>query len=174
MSPGSLSDWVQVVVAIVACGVSGVAFYIARRGEKTAGDLATLQRIHALSDRLYDIDRLFMDHPEVLMLMREQAGRKEPYFTPATVHDERYYRVKTAIYMQLNYYDELVSTVRGDKALQKLIEFGRWKVYMLQKMRHPLFQELFDREKQIWGHEFAHLVEADRRTGVKPVDMEIF
>jgi len=169
-----IPDWITALVAVAAFVLSMQAYSASSQAERTTRRLTLLQRVHALSDRLYDIDKLMLGHPEVQQFIHDQVHRTKAYFGASGTRDALYFKVKAAVYMQLNYFDELVSTVQGNKELEQLMEFATWKRYMLRKMRHPLFKELFCREKEIWGAKFAKLIKAEHEEINQPADQDMF
>lgn len=160
------ANWTDVVTAAVAllALVISIWTYLVTRTH------SLLERVHKLTDRLYEIDRVLLELPELQCFLYQQAQCRQPFFTQEVEHDDMYFRVKTFVYLHLNFYDELISIVEGNKPLEKAIEFKDWKEYIIRKMRHPLFRELFDRESPIWGKKFRAFIEANRPRIMEPLE----
>ena len=158
---------VAVIVAVIALVTAFWTYWITR-------DHLLLERVHRLSDRLYEFDRIIMQFPELQCLLYQEAQRNQPYFAKETEHNDLYFRVKTLVYTQINLWDEIFCVVEGNKRLEKTFEFEDWKSYILKKMRHPLFRELFNRESSIWGKKFQAFIESNRSKLLEPADPDMF
>lgn len=163
-------DWVAVasaLVAIIALLTSFWTYWITR-------DHLLLERVHRLTDRLYEFDRILIEYPEIQKFMYEQSLQTHAHFVRGTEHTEQFFRIKTFVYLQLNLWDEIFTVVAGNKRLEKVFEFEDWKTYIVKKMRHPLIREVFDRESSIWGMKIRQFVETQRTEILEAVDPEIF
>ncbi len=118
-----------------------------------------LDHVHRLTDRLYEMNLLVIESPELQQFLYRQASRVEPYFVPATVHDRMYFRVKTFIYLHINFYEEIILSVVDNEALAEKFGFENWRDYIVLKMRHPLFHELYFEESKSWDDKFMEFVE---------------
>ena len=116
------------------------------------------ERTSRLTDRLYELDKLTMQYPEVQKTLHETISNKTPYFTSETAHTSDYFRLKTFIYYHLNFYDEIFTIASTDKYLGKQMELDDWKIYICKKMRHPLFKEVFKKESSIFGERFRNFI----------------
>jgi len=170
-------DWIATISAVVAVAALGATYWTYRL---TRNHLL-LERVHKLTDRLYEIDRLTLEYPglqEILYLESDRIYRRSDpathYFVVGRPHDEQYFQVKTFLYTQLNLCDEIVSVVEGDTLLERTFEFAQWKDYMTKRLRHPLFRELIDREGSIWGPKFNRFVESIRAKLLEPFDKELY
>lgn len=81
-----------------------------------------LERAYSLTDRLYDLDRLMLDHPEVERILFQESQRKAQYFVPEATHDDTFFQLKAILCMKLNFFDEFISTVSDDTRLKQLTE----------------------------------------------------
>ena len=163
----AVTGGVAAIVAIAALGVSLWAYFVTR-------DHLLLERVHRINDRLYEFDRATIDYPEVQCFLYLEAKRKDPYFDPAVVHNEMYFRVKAFIYARLNHWDEIFTVVEGNKRLEEKVAFDSWKTYIIEKMRHPRYKELFRLESRIWGKKFQDFIAENKQEIDKPVDPEMF
>jgi hypothetical protein len=133
-----------------------------------------LERIHTLSDRLYEIDRVVLEYPQLQRLLYLQSDRRDPYFVQETEHDNTYFQLKSFVYTQINLCDEIFCVVDGNKRLEKAFEFQEWKEYIIRKLRHPFFREVIAREGSIWGEKFRYFLEINRARLLEPVDKEMY
>ena len=120
--------------------------------------LQALERTNKLTDRIYELDKLTIQYPDVQKVLYETTHNIPPYFTAQTPHTPDYFRLKSFIYYQLNYYDEIFTIITDDKHLGEQFEFDDWKTYIIKKMRHPLFKELFEKESSIFGERFRDFI----------------
>jgi len=162
------------VVALISVAVSIVALLISFSTMQSQNKAQNHQRVCALTDRLYAADEFIIQNPGVQKLLYEQAARTAPYFVKDTPHDDDYFRVKSFIYFNINLFDEIFCTIAGDRTLETVFEFDAWKEYIVSKMRHPLFRELYDRESSIWGEKFRAFCKDRWGQICQPPDREMY
>ena len=159
---------VSAALSLIAIVVSLVVYFTQRGFSDT-------QRVQKLTERLYDFDKLLVQNPAPQEQLEKLRHVKLPYFyAPDRAHDADYVRLKSYVYMHLNFFDEIVLTIYDKGRIETVTEFDDWKTYIIARMRHPLFQEVFDRERSIWGDRFRKFVELYRDEIKKPVDDVIF
>ncbi len=146
---------IQGLIAVVS-GLALIASIISYRATKKSSGH---EHINYLTDRLYELDKLLIQFPCIQKFLYERCSYSAPFFVAGTTHDELYFQVKGAIYYQLNYFDEIFTVVKGDSHLEEAFELEDWENYIVKKMRHPLFKEVFNRESSIWGTKFRAFVE---------------
>jgi hypothetical protein len=156
-----------VAVAALALAV-GVLTYILSR---TLLPLAPSSR---LWDRMHELDKVCIAHPQVLAAYMREVHRTTPYFyaDPATVpRTADFYQLKTFVYFHLSVFEEIHQTTRRSASVAKQFESEGWDEYMFRKLRHPLMKEVFDREsKQLYSGKFREFVEAHRANIDEPPD----
>lgn len=163
-------DWIAAISALVAVAALS-ASYLTFRLTRTH---LLYERVHRLTDRLYEIDRHILECPRMQRILYEESDRRTPYFVQDTPHDDAYFQVKTFVYTQINLFDEIFSVVEGNRRLEKAFEFSTWKDYMIRRLRHPLFRELLDGEGSIWGNKFREFIDSNRHALFEPMDKEMY
>ena len=145
---------VSSVVAISAAGVAMFSYLLNRK-------LQPLAPAAKLMDRLYELDKLILQYPEVMAAFMKETQRKDAFFyEPEAIvpRDPMYFRLKAFTYYWLNYFEEIYLALQ-DKSVSKQIEGEGWLDYIQQKMRHPLLREVFDREAdRIYKGKFADYI----------------
>lgn len=131
--------------------------------------LSYLERANKMTDRLIEIDKIL--YPGIqITLERESARTTADYFACAK-HDEDFVRLKAFLYANLNVFDEIVSIAFRGLGIKPVIEFEAWKNYIILRMRHPLFRELYDTEKGSWGPKFEEFRDKKYKQEIdKPLD----
>lgn len=120
--------------------------------------LQSANRASAVMNQLLEVNRVMMQHPDVLRYLSKTALVSEDYFrNPAVLDDEVFFKAKTLVYSQLNSYDEILSAsaistrLRSFLKLPVLIEMDDWETYFKTKLRHPLFRSILNHEGSIFG-----------------------
>ena len=132
--------------ALLALLLSGYTFWASRRH-------LSAERVHRLTERLMAMDRTVIDAPGLQKTLYDRALVSEPYFTKERPHDEKYFQLKSFVYMHINFYDEVISLIAKDPSIRRAVEVDEWKKFILFKMRHPMFREIY-RSEELWGKEF--------------------
>ena len=147
MTPALMLSITSIIISVEALLLSFLMMRIQRRYYDTV-------QAQKLMDRMYDLDRLHIQTPDLQVCLYELAGRTDPYFTLDTPHDAMYVRVKTLVYLYLNFFDDIVSNMLTSKSVQERFEFEDWKKFIIERMGHPLFRELYQKEASIYGKAF--------------------
>ncbi len=163
-------NWIDLGAAIISVAAMMTALW----ANRFTRDHLLLERVHRLTDRLYQIDHLTINSPELQEFLYKQCRRTDKYFVAQTDHDKTYFRIKTYIYTQINLWDEIYCVVKGNKRLEETFEFEDWENYILERMKHPLFHELFDRESSIWGRKFRAFIESNRAKLCEAADCDMY
>jgi hypothetical protein len=180
MDAGTVINALVFGASAVAVAISSVAL---RHGRQNTAE----ERLHRVSERLYDINRIGIEHPEMQRRVFENRNRIEPYFHAGAVHDDEYFRFKSFIYMHINQYEEIVAIISKNRSLRDRLKAACgadsvvWKNvsfvfrnetlrermeaddlehYIVQKMSHPLFIGLYKAEPELWGEAFAAFMTA--------------
>ena len=149
------ADVIQVVLALltfIALGLSGVAFFSTRQNFHRDTN-------HRLTDRVYEINKLIIEKPEITKFLFEKSFHTGLYFVTETPHDLMYFQAKAWIYFHLDFFDEICSVATGDTKLEQAIEFDSWKDWIIEKMKHPLYREIYERESKMWGENFKKFLQ---------------
>jgi len=140
-----------IVVGVLSAGWVVIAFIRDRISE-------SVNRTSAMMNRLMEGDMLTIEHPEIQKYISQNAHRGVDYFRNETVlGEELFYKAKTAVYRQLNLFDEMLSTSsrtsRGYSFLKPpaLIEISDWETYIRVKLRHPLYRSILIHERKLFG-----------------------
>ncbi|MCB0510052.1 MAG: hypothetical protein H6579_01940 [Chitinophagales bacterium] len=106
-----------------------------------------------ITDRLYELDRLALDNPDLELRLAELANRdsKEYFFSEVNVLNKDFIKLKLYIHYHINVMDEIVNVFEDNKNIRHSLEYGSWKLYILLTMKHPLFQEVYNSCSDIWG-----------------------
>jgi hypothetical protein len=150
------------MVATITFGAMIISIYAAWYSNKSAAkseQQSNRNLIAQITQRLYDFDHLIIAHPELQRFLYEQHERTTAYFSEDTYHDEFYFQLKSLIYAHFNFFDEILCLTSDDKILSDASEIGDWKEFIKRKMKHPLFRELFLKEKEIFGRKFRDFCE---------------
>jgi hypothetical protein len=152
----------SVVISILALYVSMKSLNTNRRFFDDQRKYFTDQRIDLLTERLYSYERVQIDHPELQKTLYDNRYLDTSFFSENTEHNDNYFRIKSYIYNHLNFFDELFTIVEGDKKFEEAFEFEDWKTYIIGKMAHPMFRELFAKENRIFGAKFRNFMEVNK------------
>jgi hypothetical protein len=152
----AVANAIVAVTALLAAFYAILAHRIASETKLEQIRSADEERIHTLTGRLYELDRMIMDSPETARLVDEYS-QSEEYFTLQRQQDnstfEEYYKVRGFILFQINLFDEIFCLMSDDPVLQAQFEFEDWKKFILKQMAKPLFKELL-RKENVWGDRF--------------------
>lgn len=142
--------WTAVVAVVSGIWVL-TTFFRDRASQK-------LQRSSALISRLMDNDWVKIEHPDIQKYLSLNVARDEDYFVdPSLLSDDLFYKVKTYVYKQLNFFDEILSEsaeTRGRWGFLKppaVLEISDWEAYIKVKLKHPLYRSILNREGHIFG-----------------------
>ena len=166
MDPDHLKALLQ-ALSLLSIPVSFVALM------RTLGAQAT-DRTNKFSDRIYEIDKLTLQYPQLQAFLHSMVDHQGAYFVPDTPHTTAYFQLKAYIYYQLNFFDELLSIAPKNARLARALEIEDWNTYIIEKMRHPLFQELFRREAEHFGQQFRNFMAAHAKELSRPASREAF
>jgi hypothetical protein len=140
------------VVAAIVTAVWIVALFIRDRHASAA------ERSSTLVNRMVEIDKLLMAHPDIQKYMSLTVAKPEGYFRdPAVLQDELFYKAKSFAYLHINLFDELLSSSRHSRtgpwllAPPRVIELSDWEEYIKRKLRHPLYRSILNNESEIFG-----------------------
>lgn len=131
------------------------------------------ESINRLFDRLYELNKVAIEYPDIHKFFYDTRDYKGEFFTEATPHDEHYFRIKAIITHTLNFFDELLCIMEKDKNLKNEFEFPSSEQYIIEKLRHPLYKELFHKERKIFGKSFKKFFEDNKLEISKKGDPEI-
>ena len=142
---------ISALMAIGALAFSAYNFFSNQRG------FSEVQRTQRLYERLYEFDRALIQYPDLQVQLDALGDTADPYFSiPLSAKDVK---LKSFIYWHLNFFDEIMLTVRGDRRLEEVTEFHDWKDFILKKMRHPLFREVYEEDKKIFGDKLRRFLD---------------
>jgi hypothetical protein len=116
---------------------------IAKHQLKAAND----QRSKDLGDQLFEFDKLLIAHPELQIEL--EALRTSGQKFRDSVKDQNFVRLKSFIYMHLNFFDEIISTY-GERSVPN-VEIADWHTYIIEKMAHPAYRDVMHSEGEIFG-----------------------
>lgn len=152
-----------VIVALVSAGWVLTSFFRDRASQ-------SVERSGAIMNRLLEGDRLTIENPDIQKYLSEHALREEDYFrSPVVLNDLLFFKAKTYVYRQLNSFDEILSSsaeTSGFWSFMKppaLIELSDWETYIEEKLRHPLYRSILNRESQIFGTALRDFWKVHRR-----------
>lgn len=132
---------------------------------------SNLERANKMTDRLIEIDKMLFDYPEIQITLERESGRTTANYFACARHDEDFVKLKAFLYANLNVFDEIISIAFRGLGIKSVIEFAAWKNYIILRMRHPLFRELYDTEKESWGLRFKRFREEEYRQEIDtPLD----
>lgn len=146
-------------------------------------------RVQSLTNRLFDIDALVIEHPKLMLILAEYAAKApklidkkdtltlrydykkvdhyDAFFNSPCISEEDKFRIKALIYSHFNFYDETVSIMEsgpiGVRHLQqRSFEYREWKEYIMQNLSHPIYLAVYDVEKSKWGQKFRAFIDSKR------------
>jgi len=153
-SLGLVVNSLTLLVAVLALAVAVYTFFLTKRH-------LGIERVHRLTERMYELDRVLLNAPELQRLLYERANDTTPYFVEkdGVSPGDIYFKIKSYIYMCLTCFDEVISIAHGDAHLKEVMEYQDWERYILKEMRHPLFRELRDKKRDIWGTRFNAFID---------------
>src|SRR5438105_3033175 len=94
VDPAVVSQEAAAVFAFLAFIASCATFVMSRSSFNH-------EHVNRLIDRLFDMDKLCVEHPEVQKFLYEKAHHSGPFFMKSTPHDELYFKTKAVIYSQI-------------------------------------------------------------------------
>lgn len=140
---------------LIAGGFSFVSFLVTR-----AYYVATLSA--KLHDRLFELNKLTLQFPDVADEYESMQGRATPYFsvTPPPGQEKLYQQLRAYTYFRLNLYEEAYTSTQG--------LFGRrtdrgaaWRDYIRSKLSHALARELFRHNSGQFNSNFVRFVKGN-------------
>lgn len=150
------SNW-SIIVGVISAVWILIIFIRDRR-------LQSITHTNEIMKLMMEDDRIYIEYPEIQMYLSQNSKQDVEYFRNETVlKDAFFYKVKTAVYKQINLFDEILSTSHNTKwrcpvlnwichfLKPPLIEEEDWEAYMKEKFRHPLYQSILKHEKHIYG-----------------------
>jgi hypothetical protein len=124
--------------------------------EFAAGELdsANAQRAKYLGDQLFEFDKLLISFPSLQIDLENlrNGGTK----LRDMENKESFVKLKSFIYMHLNFFDEIVSTYQGSSVSS--IEYQDWCSYIVEKMKHPAYKDVMETEGDIFGDRLRQFV----------------
>ena len=117
-------------------------------------DSANAERTKNLGDQLFEFDKILIAFPELQLEL--EALRTSGSSFLSGKHDATFVKVKSFIYMHLNFFDEIVSTYQGQP--NTAVEYQDWCVYIVEKLRHPAYKEIMTTEGEIFGDRLRQFV----------------
>ena len=152
-----LIAWLIRYQLLVAGGFALVAFLGTRRYYQ-----ASLSA--KLHDRLFELNKLTVEHADVAADFESMRMRQTPYFAyPASSGEagKRYQQLRAYTYFRLNLYEEVFVATQG-----LFVRFsGRgdaWGKYLRDRMAHALVRELFEQDTQQFNARFVRFVRQSR------------
>jgi len=140
------------IVTAVVSAVWIIALFIRDRHSVAAARSSTL------INRMVEIDKLLMEHPDIQKYMSSTVAKPEGYFhDPALLQDELFFKAKSFAYLHINLFDELLSSSKqSQRGLSLLmppdvIELSDWEQYIKRKCRHPLYRSILNNEAEVFG-----------------------
>ena len=121
-------------------------------------DSANAERAKNLGDQLFEFDKVLIANPELQLKL--EALRTSGNSFLASKQDEDFVKLKSFIYMHLNFFDEIVSTYQGQSV--DTVEYQDWCTYIVRKLHHPAFREVLDVEREIFGKQLRNFFEERR------------
>lgn len=138
-----------VVVAVVSAGWIVVTFLLQRMAQSVDGTKELMRQ-------LLEYDKLNIENPAIQQYISRTAAQPEAHFrTDSLLADTLFFQAKAMAYSQLNLFDQILSVSSTTRWLllkpPALIEFSAWEAYMVEKLRHPLYRSILNREAHIFG-----------------------
>jgi len=141
----------------IIAAVAGAAWTLVTAiGERRS---KALEQSRAIMDRLFEGDKLLVEHPDIAKYLSAVAGNSEPYFIdPARLSELEFFKAKAYLYSQLSAFDEILAvtsqTGSGIYSLFKppgILEIADWEEYMKHRLTHPLARSIMENEASIFG-----------------------
>ncbi len=159
------------IISVLALCFALWSWFMTRRSRRRIDYRLQVQKLY---DRLHDLDKLIFEHPEAQLLIANEAKRKEPYFTDEKVRDREFFHVRAAIYLWVNLFDEAINTLRSDRKLERVYDLQWWESYVLDRMKHPMFKEVFKAQPHHWSNQFGRFLKANKAYLEDEADPRIF
>ena len=121
-------------------------------------DSANAERTKNLGDQLFQFDKILIANPELQVALEDLRTNGTSFL--ASKKDANFVKLKSFIYMHLNFFDEIVSTYQDQKIAT--VEYEDWCSYMIEKLHHPAFREVLDMERDIFGKKLRKFFEDER------------
>jgi hypothetical protein len=157
---------VTAILSIVAIAFSGITYITQRHFSDT-------QRLQKLYERLYDFDKLVIQYPELQDRLLKNLTASGPSILGKVLSLDDI-KLKAFVYMHLNFFDEISLTIYTRRRLRNVAEFDDWKDYIIKKMRHPLFKQIYDEYPDIWGASFRNFVQDNSNALNEPPPSGLF
>lgn len=116
--------------------------------------------ISKLNDRLFELNKLALQHPEVVkdFFNKKHVGRYFDEQDSTIPRDEKYYKLRGYVFFRLNVYEEAFYATQGPIASRS--GNGRaWQRYIKEGMNHDLAKELFNTTPNQYGDAFVCFVQ---------------
>lgn len=160
----------SVVVSVVAAVISAYSYLLNRK-------LQRLSTYAKLMDRLYELDKLILQYPEVMAVFIKEAKRTDAFFyAPESVvpRDVMYVKLKAFAYFILNWHEEIFLILQH-KSYSAEIQGQLWLDCIIQRMSHPLLREVFNKEAdRIYTTKFANYIRSRAKEIHQPCDPDIW
>jgi len=114
--------------------------------------------------------KVIFQYPEAQAFLANEAKRRVNYFTEGQIRDDRFFRLRSLIYLWLNLFDEAINTLHSDRKLERVYDLEWWERYILDRMRHPMFKEVFKSQSHHWSSQFGSFIEANWKELEKEAD----
>jgi hypothetical protein len=167
MTAAAIVAIVSATIALVSLGLSLYNFF----NQRTISDA---QRSQKLMDRLYEFDRMLIQNPELQVKLESLRNATAGYFFGPGPKDADYIRLKTFVYWHINFFDEIMLVVHGRRRIETVSEFDDWKTFIIEKMRHPLFREIYTHEQEIFGAKLRTFISENWAEISKPGGGKVF
>lgn len=145
------TEWyLATLVAITSAGWALILFYRDYRQRLQDKSIELIKM-------LIETDRQHMQNPSVHMYMSEHALEPVEFFRDAArLQEQTYFKAKSAAYAMLNFFDSLTansrtSWIRRLIRAPRILEIHDWENYMIEKLRHPLYRSILEKEMHIFG-----------------------
>jgi hypothetical protein len=160
----------ELIMPIVAIGISFWAFRINKK-HQLIGIAAKLK------DRIYDLDKLILQYPAAWDKLSNESSRTTPFFyadIKDVPRDIMFYQLKGITYFYLNLFSEVQNAIDVG-AISSQQEIKEWTSYVIERMRHPLLQEIFTQQaSKIYSRDFITFIKNQKSEIEKPCDPNIF
>ena len=158
---------ISATIALLSLGLSLYNFFT----QRTVSDA---QRSQKIMDRLYEFDRMLLQQPDLQVKLESLRNSNGLYFSGPGPKDADYIRLKTFVYWHINFFDEIMLLLHGRRRIETVSEFDDWKTYILEKMRHPLFREIYATEQEIFGAKLRAFISENWAEINKPGGGKVF